>query len=299
MERVFLIGCDYVKIGFIGAGKVGTAFGMYLKSKGFNIFGYYSKTLESAEKAASLTNSKVSTELNELIKNIDIIFITTTDDKIQQVCNGLVEKNLLSKGQIIVHMSGAHSSRILEKAKLKACFVYSLHPLQSFAQVEKAVEDLNETVFSIEGDEEKIEIIESILKGTGNKYFKLNSEQKSLYHATACVVSNYLVTLMDYGLSIFESIGIDKMEGYGALFPLIEGTINNIHNLGTEKALTGPIARGDIETIKSHISSFKKINKDSLEIYKLMGLKTVDLAQKGKLKDNQKIKDLKKILKEV
>ncbi len=286
------------KIGFIGAGKVGTAFGVYLKQNGFTIHGYYSRTLNSTNRAAILTNSKVEKTLSGLVGHTDIIFITTNDDEIERVCNTLVNQDLLSEGKIMVHMSGASSSNILQLAKQKGCYIYSLHPIQSFADINKAVEDLDHTVFSIEGDDEKIEIIESILNRMGNKYFRITAEQKAIYHATACVMSNYLVTLMDYGLSLFESIGIDKQEGYKALLPLIEGTIKNIDVLGTEKALTGPIARGDSETVKMHIKALREYQPEKLEFYRLMGMLTIELAEKSQISDTRKSNGMKNVFKE-
>jgi len=284
-----------MKIAFIGAGKVGTAFGMYLKNNGFDVQGYLSRRVESSKRAAEFTNSKYFTDIKEL-SQFDILFITTNDDEISKVSKRLVEESVLKPNQILIHMSGASSSELLEDAKKCGCFTFSLHPLQAFADIEKAVRDLSNTVFSIEGDAEKISVIEDILKKLGNKYFKINKDQKSIYHAVACVVSNYLVTLMEYGLNLFTTIGIDKDEGYKALLPLIEGTINNIYKLGTEEALTGPIARGDAQTIRSHIKSINNICPENLELYKEMGLKTIELAQKNKLKDIHRIEELKKIL---
>lgn len=285
-----------MNIGFIGAGKVGTAFGKYLSNNGFNVKGYYSRSEKSAQNAARFCNSRVYSSINELTHSADIILITTNDDEIAKIVEKLTKENILSTGQIVVHMSGASSSEILKAVKEKGCFTYSLHPLQAFADIEKAVMDLENTVFSIEGDKEKIHILEEILKATGNKYFKITKEQKSIYHAGACVVSNYLVTLMDWGLSLFESIGIKSDDGYKALYPLIEGTIKNIHKLGPEKALTGPIARGDVETVENHIKSIKNTVQDKMDFYRLMGNMTLELAKKDRLNDNKKIKELQNIL---
>lgn len=285
-----------MNIGFIGAGKVGTAFGKYLSNNGFNVEGYYSKREKSAQNAAEYCNSRAYVNMEDLTQKVDIIFITTNDDEIEKVADKLTENNILSTGQIIVHMSGASSSEILKRAKERGCFTYSLHPLQAFADIEKAVIDLKDTVFSIEGDEEKIHVFEDMLENTGNRYFKIAKDQKSVYHATACVVSNYLVTLMDYGLSLFEAIGIKGEDGYKALYPLIDGTVKNIYNLGTKNALTGPIARGDVETIGKHIKSIEKIAQDKLDFYKLMGDMTLELAKRDRLNDNEKIEELQNIL---
>ncbi len=288
-----------LRLGFIGAGKVGTTMGIYLKDKGFNIWGYYSRNYQSAQNAAALTNSIASTELEDLVVDSEILFITTNDDQISNVCNRLVDEDLINEEKIVIHMSGAASSRILEKLKSKNCYIYSLHPLQAFADIEKGVKDLRDTVFSLEGDEERIEVIENILKTSGNEYFIIEAEQKALYHASACVVSNYLVSLMDYGLSIFEAIGIDKDKGYKALNPLIQGSIENILNLGTSKALTGPIARGDVNTIKKHIQAMKNVNPKWLHMYKTLGFATTELAEREKLKDKEKVDELKRLLGEV
>ncbi|WP_432663448.1 Rossmann-like and DUF2520 domain-containing protein [Wukongibacter baidiensis] len=285
-----------MNIGFIGAGKVGTAFGKYLVDKGFEVEGYYSRSQKSSEKAAAFTNSRAYYEASELTRKLDIIFITTNDDEIERVCDNLVQDDLLKRGQVVIHMSGAASSKILDSAKRTGCFTYSVHPLQAFADIEKAVQDLPNTVFSIEGDEEKIDVVEKILKTTGNGFFNISSEQKTIYHATACVLSNYFVTLMDYGLSLFEAIGIDGKEGYKAMYPLIEGTMKNIHELGTEKALTGPIARGDVNTIEKHVESIGNMTQDKLDFYKLMGDMTLSLAKKDKLDSYEKIKELQNIL---
>jgi predicted short-subunit dehydrogenase-like oxidoreductase (DUF2520 family) len=288
-----------MKIGFIGAGKVGLAFGTYLFQNDFNIIGYYSRRYECSVKGAELTKSIAFKEIKELVDNSEMLFITTNDDAIINVCNSLVSNNILREGQIIVHMSGASSSKILENAKEIGCSIYSIHPLQSFADVDKAIEDLKSTVFSIEGDADKIEIIENMFNKTSNKYFKLSSEQKSLYHIAACVMSNYLVTLMEYGLSLLNEIGIDNEEGYKAFYPLIQGSIDNIYNLGTKKALTGPIARGDIDTIDQHMKALKELDHDKLEIYKILGDMTLNLAIKEKLKGRNKINEIKNKLKEV
>jgi predicted short-subunit dehydrogenase-like oxidoreductase (DUF2520 family) len=296
MQKGFFDWRDSLKIGFIGAGKVGIAFGLYLKNQGFEIYGYFSRTFVSAKKAAKITGSKAILNVKELPENIDLLFITTSDDAINKVCNDLVEENLLSEGKILIHMSGASSSKLLKKAKEVGCFIYSMHPLQAFADIEKAVSDLKDTYFSIEGDEEKLHVLEDILKTLGNPYFKLTDDQKSMYHLTACVVSNYLVTLMDYGGSLLSTIGINEKEGYKALLPLIEGTIHNIHHLGTKNALTGPIARGDVGTIKKHIEALKE-HEAALAFYKVMGLKTIELAEKKNKNKNFEI--LKNTLKEV
>jgi hypothetical protein len=117
------------------------------------------------------------------------------------------------------------------------------------------VAELPRTFFSLEGQTDRLQLIERLLGRMGNPYFTISAHHKSLYHLSACILSNYLVTLMDAGLSALEHSGIDPRQGFQAMRPLIEGTLANIAEMGTARALTGPIARGDSGTIRTHLES--------------------------------------------
>ncbi|MFZ5968059.1 MAG: Rossmann-like and DUF2520 domain-containing protein [Bacillota bacterium] len=288
-----------MKIGFIGAGKVGTAFGMYLQDNNIPIVGYYSRRVDSAVKAARMTNSFVFETLEELVKVVDMLFITTPDDTIEIVCNEIAEKKLFHKEQYIIHMSGAATSKILSSAEKIGCFTFSLHPLQAFADIDKAFQDLKHTYFSIEGNAEKLYVIEELMKKIGNPYFKVKTEDKALYHGAACILSNYLVTLMDEGLSYLKAIGISEEDGLQAMMPLILGALNNIQTFGTQQALTGPIARGDAGTIAGHLCHIQQTFPEKESFYKLLGLRTLELAKSEKLKDTIKVENVMKLLSEV
>lgn len=284
-----------MNIGFIGAGKVGTSFGAYIKNIGFRVTGYYDIDKMKAEEASSFVGVHQFNSLDELMKESQVVFITTGDSYIKDLAKQLWEKGLVKDEHILVNMSGALSSQILKDDNKGNA--YSLHPLQSFADIEKSVKDLKDTYFSLEGEVKNEDPMIEMLKRMGNPYFILEENQKSRYHMSACVFSNYLTTLMDFGTKILLDIGIDSKVGFMAMKPLIEGTLKNIENLGTEKALTGPISRGDSNTIKDHLKNFHGNLKDYEEMYKLLGIKTLELAEKEKLKDEQKIQKLNDILK--
>ena len=287
-----------MKIGFIGAGCVGTSFGIYLRGKGFDLRGYFSRTTESAEKAARLSGSLCYRDEQTLLEDIDILFITTNDARIQAVCDSLADRGYLRQDQIVVHMSGALSSEILQSARSKGCFTYSLHPLQSFADKAKAFASLPETVFSLEGDRERLNILENMLARMGNPFFTIEAGQKVLYHAATCICSNFLTALIEEGLQFFAAVDIPREEGLNALLPLIRGTIDNIALSGTENALTGPIARGDVETVRHHLHDIKQALPDKLEFYKLMAESTLALAKQHKLKEPLKAKAFEDLLNE-
>lgn len=288
-----------MKIGIIGAGKVGTAFAIYLNQHGYSIHGIYSRNFSSAHYAAELTSSTAFENLGDWVTEIDILFITTPDDSIQKVCFDLIHLNLLTAGQIVVHMSGACSSALLSSAKEVGCYTFSLHPLQSFADIENSVSALSSTVFTLEGDVAECKIIEQLLIDLDNEFFLLSTEHKALYHSAACIFSNYLTTLLNEGIEYLQAVGFEKDKALKAVSPLIFGTLQNAFHLGTTYSLTGPIARGDVGTLSNHIEAITNVFPEKLKWYVMMGQKTLDLAAKAKLTDIDKIKQLKKLLNEV
>lgn len=289
-----------MKIGFIGGGKVGQSFGKYLTINGFTIAGFFSLSNASAEAAASLTNSKAFTEIEDLIQASEVIFITTPDGVIPEIARVIATIPWSIQNKIFIHMSGAHSSEILFPIKEAhpQNYLYSLHPLQAFADVKKGVQDLQYTVFTIEGDRDKIDQLIQMVEACGNDYFLIQGKEKALYHAAACVASNYLVTLIDLSLKLLEASGIAPNKGYEALLPLIQASLGNIKNLGTEEALTGPIARGDVNTIQRHLMVMKDQYPNLLPLYQYMGCETTKLAEKRKLHDAKKIEEINLLWKE-
>jgi predicted short-subunit dehydrogenase-like oxidoreductase (DUF2520 family) len=274
-----------MQLGFIGAGKVGTALGIYLKEKGFELSGYYSRSKDSCVQAAIRTQSNYYSTLKPLVEASDILFITTSDDQIESVAKQLCEECCLKPGQLIIHTSGALPSTVLNVVKAFGCFTYSMHPLQAFADVDKSVSDLSNTYFCIEGDEEKISILEELLHTCKNAYFKVRPEQKILYHASACMLSNYLVTLIHNSLKLLDDIQLDNSTAFKAMLPLVNSTIQNVLELGTKDALTGPISRGDIDTVKKQFEAISSTSNEQLALFSCMAKETLKLAALSKLKD--------------
>jgi len=284
-----------MKFGFIGAGKVGTALGIYFQKKGYEIIGYYSRTLDSAKWAAKLTNSKSFKIIDDLVKEVDFLFVTTNDDQIEFIDKKLACCKSLNQNHIVAHASGVYGSDILKEVKKVGCSLYSIHPLQSFSEPCITVEKLDITVFTLEGDDNKMNIIKAMLDKTNNNYFIIDKEFKPLYHAGACIISNYLVTLLNIGFNFFEKAGIDRDKIFNAMEPLIYGTLDNIKNSNTIEALTGPIVRGDEKTILYHLENIQKNIPEELEFYKNIGLKTIEMIE-GNRMDSIKAEKIKKIL---
>lgn len=276
------------RIGIIGAGVVGTAVGVVLHDKGYEITGAYDIKPESTKLLAERTGCRVAANPEEVARSADLLFITPCDSAIQSVVDALADVGAINSDHTLVHMSGAQSSEILDRAKEFGARVLSVHPLQSFANLDMAIENLPGSIFSIEGDRQAFDVAVCIVETLGGEYFFIDRKAKPLYHAGACVVSNYLVTIIDFGVKLLEYTGIPKNMATRALMPLINGTLNNIDNIGIPKSLTGPIARGDISTIIKHLDCLEEVAPGLTKLYGWLGYYTAQVAlEKGSI--NQEV----------
>lgn len=285
-----------MKIGFIGAGKVGISFAKFLCNNGLEISGFYNRTKAHVKKAVDFTQTKEYTTPDKLVVDSDVIFITVSDDAIEEVLNNSIDTLDELSSKAFVHMSGAHSSIILKAAYIKGATVYSLHPLQSVSDIEMAVEQFSKSYFSIESYNGEIgEHLEEILDKLSH-WFEISTEHKPIYHMAACVFSNYLVTLMSFGLDLMDSIGVSEKEAFSAMTPLIMGTLSNIQANGINESLTGPLSRGDKETIKMHLETYRMHNKKYEVLYRVLGSNTLDFVLKNNYLDDLKVSELKELL---
>ncbi|WP_342451577.1 DUF2520 domain-containing protein [Acetomicrobium sp.] len=275
-----------LKLGFIGAGKVGSAMAILLKQAGYEIAGVASRSQTSARKLALRLGVSVFTP-KELSYKSDVLFITTSDDAIASVATDLARQKAIRPGQIMVHMSGAHTSSLLSPCAEVGAVILSLHPIQSFASIDQAIALIPGSYFSIEGDEGGYDFAQEIVNKLKGKHFILKSNSKVLYHAAASIASNYLVGLLSVTQELLDTAGVPNDVGLQAFLPLIEGTLENVRKLGITDALTGPISRGDISTVSKHMEAMKDLPQ-ILDVYKTLGLVTVEVAlKKGTINEKQ------------
>lgn len=287
---------DKKKIAIIGAGVVGSAVGIILKDHGYPIVGVASRSPASAERLANRLHTTAYLSYARAAKLADLVFVTTTDSAIVTVVEEVAAVQAFHPGQIVVHMSGALSSAVLAPAARLGAIVLSIHPLQSFASVEQAIQNLPGSIFSIEGDPQGFTTAEELVRNLGGEFFFIDQRTKPLYHAGACVVSNYLVTLVDLGARLLESAGLPRQSAIKALLPLLEGTLRNIRNIGIPQALTGPIARGDVGTIRKHLSIMQEVEPELVDLYQRLGYHTAEVAGRKGTINREQIEELQTIL---
>ena len=262
------------RIGFIGAGKAGLTLGSYFLSKGLEISGYFSRTMDSALFAARITGSSAFSSLNELIEHSDILIISTPDDVLPGLWSKL--RKLELTGRIVVHLSGSLSSDIFEGIGQKGASGYSVHPMFAFSGRDGSFDGLQDAFFTLEGPDERMEEVRELFHTTGNRTLVIETEHKTRYHASNVMVSNLVIALISSGCRSFEKCGLTEVDPLEALFPLIRFNIENISAKGLAGALTGPAERNDVNTVRKHLDV---LDEEEKALYILLTKKLVRLAR--------------------
>ncbi len=287
-----------IKVGFIGAGIVGTALAIGLSARGYPVVAVSSRTRTSADQLAKEicpSRPDLSVSNNQAVADAaELVFITTPDAAIPLVASEV----RWHKGQSVVHCSGADSTETLEPARKMGAKVGAFHPLQTFASVKQAIDNLPGSTFAIEAEEPLLSTLKDMAAALNGRCIELKASDKVIYHAAAVITSNYLVTLVKLATDLWQTFGIPAEEATKALMPLLKGTINNIENVGIPGCLTGPIARGDAGTVKKHLKALDKVDPAVLSTYRELGRQTIPVAlAKGKI-NKQQASELEEILKE-
>ena len=284
-----------LKLGFIGAGTVGTALAMKLSDRGYQVVAVSSRSQISANKLAqAVRGCRAVNDKQAVADTANFIFVTTPDDAI----NLAVSEVKWHDGHNVVHCSGAASTDILEPARQAGAQVGAFHPLQTFASVEQAINNIPGSTFAIEAEEPLLTTIKDMATALNGQGIELKASDKILYHTAAVMACNYMVTLIKLATDLWQTFNVPTQTATKALMPLLQGTLNNIDNVGIPQCLTGPIARGDTGTIKKHLNALEKVAPATLSTYRELGLQTIPVAlDKGKI-NQQQAEELQDILKQ-
>ena len=283
-----------VKLGFIGAGTVGSALALRLSSKGYQVVAVSSRGQTSARNLAQLITCRAFDNNQDVADAAELVFITTPDDVIATVASEVQ----WHPEQNVVHCSGADSTQILEPAKKLGAQVGVIHPLQTFASAKEAIENMPGSTFALEAEEPLLTTLKEMATALEGYWIELEAKDRVVYHAAAVIACNYLVALVKLATDLWQTFNIPTPQATQALLPLIRGTIHNIETVGIPQCLTGPIARGDTGTIKKHLEALQKVAPAILPTYRELGLQTIPIAlAKGRINQKQ-AQELQELMKQ-
>ncbi len=290
-------------VSIVGSGRLGQALAIALRSSGYPILALVARRATHARKAAALINKLErpilalgADQVHELPAS-DLILITTPDDAIKSTAEALANSQKHARrGQTVLHTSGALASDVLSPLADLGFHTGSLHPLVSVNEPDAGAKALRGAFYCLEGDKAALKLarlIVSDLKGTS---FSIQPKNKALYHAAAVMASGHFIALFDLATEMLVSCGLSQKSARRILMPLVESTVNNLKVSGPQRALTGTFARGDFATVQRHLEAFsQKQFAEELEVYKLLGLRSIQLADKAGL-EPQVLKQIKTAL---
>lgn len=286
------------EIVIIGPGKVGMTLAILARANRYKIAAVGARVLERATAAAKAIGPEVPAGTPDQAAALgQLVLLTVSDDAIEPLCSDLAAAGAFARGSVVAHCSGALSSAILAPAReICGAAIGSMHPLQTFPDVDAGVKRFPGTYCFCEGDDPAVALLENLANDLGGKAVRMKTEGKLLYHASAVFASNYMVGLIDAAVRSAELAGIGRDQALAALSPLLRATIDNVMRLGPAQALTGPIARGDDKLVARQFADVSAADTLLGEIYSVLGRQTALVARKKGTIDDAKVELLRKIL---
>lgn len=262
-------------IGIVGAGAVGTALGVALARAGWPIAAVASRDSGRRDRFRALVpTARAFAEALALIDEVELIIVAVPDDAIAELAGSV----RLYSGQAMVHTSGALGAEVLASAMAAGTQVGGFHPLVAFADLERAVAAFRGATIAIEGDDDLAALLGSMAEALGSVPVRLAPGSKAAYHAAAVLAAGGFVALLDAIAELGRVAGLDEAGSLAIYGGLIEQTLGNAKALGIRDALTGPIARGDVGTLRAHLAALRASAPDALDLYRAAAVRELELA---------------------
>jgi len=268
------------RLGFIGAGRVGTGLALSLARARCRVVAVASRSRASVKKLAARIPGARACLPQEVADRADLVFLTVPDDAIEAVASNIRWR----AGSACVHCSGAGELELLAKAAADGARVGGFHPLRMFGEPGRAF-DMRGCAIAIAGGDALAKELSRLARAIGARPLRLPEGGRALYHAAANFSGAFVVALIQEAVTLWGRLGIAEKDALGALLPLLRGTVDSVEKLGAAGALGSVIARGDIGTIRRHLHALAQTAPETLDLYRMLSLRTMPIAlKKGTLK---------------
>ena len=254
-------------IAIVGAGRVGRGLAHRLHRVGWQIGAVVTRSKSTARTAVQKigAGAAYSTPTRQIL-SAEVVLITTPDDAVAEVAADLAELGGKEwRGKIVLHTSGALDRRVLAPLADFDASTGSLHPLQTFSG--RAVPELEGVVVAIEGSRAALRVARKIVRALGGIPVTLRGRDKPTYHAAGVLVAGHALALVEAATLVLMSIGFTRRQSNRSLLPLMRQTLLNFERLGPRLAWTGPLSRGDYETIALHRQAFRSFPREFSDAY--------------------------------
>jgi predicted short-subunit dehydrogenase-like oxidoreductase (DUF2520 family) len=287
----------------VGTGRLGTVLGAALVRRGWTAAAIVDKDSGAARESRRIIGrGKVlpyrpglSPEGRDGTVGLgDVVIIAVPDDAVSRVAAGLARSGVSWAGRFVFHTSGLLPARVLALLRKRGALVASVHPIQSFARKDAPASIFRGITWGVEGDPAAVAAAEEMIRDLRGNVLLLSEKDKPLYHAACSLASSAVIALGWTASGMLGAAGIEEQAAAGMLFPLVQGTLQNVKNLGPENALTGPILRGDVATVRKHLEALRD-DPPARGVYLVMGKQILRLAEKSGLPAGR-VRILKRLL---
>ncbi|MGZ4445525.1 MAG: Rossmann-like and DUF2520 domain-containing protein [Nocardioides sp.] len=261
------------RVGVVGAGRVGAVLAAALAAAGHHVVAAAGESDASHRRIAALLPGTANAKPTAVARACDLLLLTVPDDMLPNVVAMLAASGALHEGQYVVHTSGRHGLAVLEPARAAGAHVVAMHPAMTFTGTAVDLERLGGCVFGLTAGPAERAVAESLVADLGGRPMWVPEEMRTLYHAGLAHGANHLVTLVTQAMELLTAAGAD--DPAGTLRPLLTAALDNALDQG-DAALTGPIVRGDVNTVRAHLADIEANAPHTLASYVAMARATLD-----------------------
>ena len=260
-------------VGVVGAGRVGAVLASALRAAGHDVVAAAGESDASHDRIAALLPGVVNDKPSAVARACDLLLLTVPDDMLLNVVSMLSASGAIHEGQLVVHTSGRHGLAVLEDAVAAGARAVALHPAMTFTGTVIDLPRLPGCVYGVTAGEGEREVTERLVADLGGRPMWVEEERRTLYHAALAHGANHLVTLVTQAMEMLTVAG--GVDPAGTLRPLLSAALDNALAQG-DSALTGPIARGDLNTVAAHLDDIAASAPQTLPSYVAMARDTLD-----------------------
>ncbi|MPZ61310.1 MAG: DUF2520 domain-containing protein [Propionibacteriales bacterium] len=265
------------RIGVIGAGRVGAVLSATLRRAGHDIVAAAGETDASRFRIETLLPGVPRLKPSAVARASDVLLLTVPDDALSNVVTMLSASGAIREGMSVVHTSGAHGSAVLRPAAERGAHVAAMHPAMTFTGTDIDLARLSGCVFGCTAPEDPPAraLVDDLVADLGGRSFWIEEQHRVLYHAALAHGANHLVTLVSQSMELLRRSGVT--DPAATLQPLLQAALDNSLSYG-DAALTGPIVRGDLKTVRAHLGTLQETSLETLESYIAMARATANHA---------------------
>jgi predicted short-subunit dehydrogenase-like oxidoreductase (DUF2520 family) len=282
-----------LRIGVVGAGRVGAPLGAALARTGHHVVSVSAISEASKNRAAALLPDVPILPADEVVQGAELVLLTIPDDELPGFTDGAARAGLFHAGQIVIHTAGRFGVGVLEPATQAGALALAIHPIMTFTGTAMDIERMHGAIFGVTAPASILPIAEALVIEIGGEPTVIAEDDRIAYHAALAWSANFLNVLVAEGIDQLHALGV--ADPSRALAPLLGAVLDNVLRSG-DQGLTGPIARGDVQTVAQHLRIMNERSPEIRNAYLVLARLTVHRARNAGLLRSTDAAEIERLL---